>query len=286
MGVGRWRTSSGSSPTTDCSPGCTLSTTAGLSRGATALLARKVAVRHTIDIDVYRATGGDQAEREVRAAARSDLGDGVSFDIGPATPVVVSGSGTRLPVLASIGATPWARFHIDVVAEGVRMTGIPDDVPPLIPDLVPGLDQPRYRVYPLVDHIAATLARYGDAGRPSTRYMNLVDLVALVGQAMVTAREQCRALDSEAEPRGLVLPPSFDVPDAAQWRLGYAAEARRAVGTPAPTLEAALAVVRPFIQPLLYVRPPALGNQGRIAGGSDLTPAWSDPQVTGLRASR
>jgi hypothetical protein len=56
-------------------------------KGATALLARKVAVRHTIDIDVYRATGGDQAEREVRAAARSDLGDWVSFDVGPATPV-------------------------------------------------------------------------------------------------------------------------------------------------------------------------------------------------------
>lgn len=98
-------------------------------KGATALLARAIIVRHTVDIDLYRAVDRDQAERDLREAAHLDLGDWVRFEIGVATPVADAGNGARLPVTVTIGATPWTRFHVDVVAEGIRMTGIPDDVP-------------------------------------------------------------------------------------------------------------------------------------------------------------
>jgi hypothetical protein len=225
-------------------------------KGATALLARAIIVRHTVDIDLYRAVEQDQAERDLRAAASLDLGDWVRFEIGPATPVADAGNGARLPVTATIGTTPWTRFHVDVVAEGVRMTGAPDDVAPLISDVIPGLEQPTYRAYPLVDHIAdkiaAILERHGPTNRPSTRYKDLVDLVALVNRAATPALPQQRALDSEAERRSLMLPPHFDVPDLAQWRIGYAAEARRAVGLSAGTLDEALATVRPFVEPLFH----------------------------------
>jgi hypothetical protein len=224
-------------------------------KGATALLAREIAVRHTIDIDLYRATSRDQAERDVREAARRDIGDWVHFEIGPAAPVADAGGGARLPITATIGTTPWTRFHVDVVAEGVRMTGCPDNVPPLIPNLIPGLNQPSYLVYPLVDHIAdkitAILERHGDTNRPSTRYKDLVDLVALVNRSTVSADAQQHALDSEADRRHLALPTRFDVPEPTQWQIGYAAEARRAIDLPALTLNNALKVVRPFIEPLL-----------------------------------
>ena len=37
-------------------------------KGSTALLARHIAVRHTIDVDVYRAVRREQAELDLRAA--------------------------------------------------------------------------------------------------------------------------------------------------------------------------------------------------------------------------
>jgi hypothetical protein len=52
-------------------------------KGATALLARDIAVRATIDIDVYRNTTADRAERELREAAARDIGDWFRFEVGP-----------------------------------------------------------------------------------------------------------------------------------------------------------------------------------------------------------
>src|SRR5262245_55806632 len=48
-------------------------------KGATALLARGIAVRHTVDVDVYRAAHGQRAERDVRAALLLDAGDWFEF---------------------------------------------------------------------------------------------------------------------------------------------------------------------------------------------------------------
>ena len=45
-------------------------------KGATALLARGIGVRATIDVDLHRAADPDAGEAELRAAARTDLGIG------------------------------------------------------------------------------------------------------------------------------------------------------------------------------------------------------------------
>jgi hypothetical protein len=114
--------------------------------------------------------------------------------------------------------------------------------------------QRGYRAYPLADHvadkIAATYERHGKDGRPSTRYRDLVDLVAIVTGASVAANAQLVALRSEFDRRGLTVPNRFDVPDRELWRRGYAAEARRSLLGTARTLDDALAVVRPFTDPL------------------------------------
>ncbi len=221
-------------------------------KGATALLARDIGVRGSLDVDVYRTAAREVAETDLRTAANTDVGDWFRFELGGVIPI--GNNSLRVPVNAMIGATTWVRFHVDLVGSDLRMTGQPDDVPPLARGVIPEVEQRGYRAYPLVDHVAdkvaATYELHGD-GRPSTRYRDLVDLVAIVTVASVGADTQSAALRSEFERRGLTLPDRFDVPDRTLWEPGYAAEARRSLLETAGTVDEALAVVRPFVDPLL-----------------------------------
>jgi hypothetical protein len=202
-------------------------------KGAAALIARDIGVRETVDIDVYRAKAIEIAERELREAAATDIGDWFRFEIGPTRSGADGAAGVRLPITARIGPTVWANFQVDLVGDQVRMTGEPEDVPALARVAIPDVEQHGYRAYPLVDHIAdkvaAILARYGPRALPSTRYKDLVDLVAIVSAASVAAGAQRAALTSEAERRGIDLPATFDIPDRDMWGQGYAAEAGRSL---------------------------------------------------------
>jgi hypothetical protein len=224
-------------------------------KGAVALLARDLGVRASIDIDVYRAKSADAAEADLREAAARDVGDWFRFEIGPRGTVADGAVGVRLPVSAYVGTTVWAQFHVDLVGSDLTMVGEPDAVSALAEVDMPDLSQRGYRAYPLIDHVAdkivATIQRYGTAQRPSTRFRDLVDLVAIVQGASVDAGEQIKALTSEAERRAIALPETFNVPDRALWESGYAAEAKRSLLATAHTLDEALAVVRRFIDPLL-----------------------------------
>lgn len=51
-------------------------------KGATALLARDIGVRGSLDIDLYRATAREIAESDVRRAAELDI-DWMTFEVGP-----------------------------------------------------------------------------------------------------------------------------------------------------------------------------------------------------------
>jgi len=72
-----------------------------------------------------------------------------------------------------------------------------------------------------------------------------------VGANNWQAERQVTALASEARRRGLALPTHFDVPDRQLWERGYSTEAGRSLLPAARTLDEALAVVRPFVDPLL-----------------------------------
>lgn len=240
-------------------------------KGATALLARDLGVRGSLDIDLYRQATREVAEEELRRAARADIGDWFGFAVGGGT--VMGTNGIRLPVDARIGTTTWVALHVDIVGSGVHMTGVPEDVPPLARGVIPDTEQRGYRAYPLVDHIAdkvvATYERHGEDGRPSTRYRDLVDLVAIVVGASVGAEAQSVALRSEFERRKLSLPTRYDVPDRTLWEPGYATEARRSLLDTAQTLDEALSVVGSFLSPLFDGT--ALGFWHPHSG------AWADP---------
>jgi hypothetical protein len=198
-------------------------------KGATALLARDLGVRGSLDIDVYRNVARSLAEQDLRHAAALDLDDWFRFEVGAGTTINQTALG--LPITAMVGATIWVQFRVDLVGTDLTMTGQPDDVPPLARGVIPHITQRGYRAYPLVDHVAdkvaATYDRYGEGRLPSTRYRDLVDLVAIIGGASVAAEAQRTAIQSEFARRGLELPTAFDIPDRRLWQAGYAAEARR-----------------------------------------------------------
>ena len=222
-------------------------------KGATALLARNIGVRGSLDVDLYLDAAREVAEDELHRAAASDLGDWFRFEIGGGTPI--AHRAVRLPVSAFVGASIWVEFRVDLVGSDLRMTGQPDDVPPLARGIIPEVEQHGYRAYPLVDHIADKVAalyeRHGENRRPSTRYRDLVDLVAIITGASVSAEAQSAALRSEFERRGLALPDKLDVPDRILWDQGYSAEVRRSLLNTARTVGEALAVVGAFVDPLL-----------------------------------
>lgn len=237
-------------------------------KGATALLARRVSVRHTIDIDVYRAGAIGEVERQLRDAARLDIGDWMRFEVGPSVRIQASGAeASRVKVQSLIGTKVWAAFQVDIVADGIQMSAEPEPVPPLTSIRTVEQERALWRAYPLVDHVAdkvCAILEWHD-GRPSTRYKDLIDLVAIVERAAITAEPQMRALRKESERRMLGLPTTFDAPDQGLWTRGYRAEARRAIGLSALELDDALTVVRPFVDPLLDRSAAGVWNPGQRA---------------------
>jgi hypothetical protein len=223
-------------------------------KGATALLAREIGVRGSLDIDVYRQAAHEQAESDLRTAASRDIGDWFRFELGNSQVMENATRGARIPVTAFVGATRWAQFHIDLVGSDVRMTGVPDDVPALARVAMPDVEQHGYRAYPLVDHIADKIAavfqRYGQTQAPSTRYRDLVDLVAITTAASVPADAQLAALTSELQRRDIPMPRRFDVPIRSLWEPGYASAAATSLLPVAHNLDEALGIVRLFAEPL------------------------------------
>jgi hypothetical protein len=122
-------------------------------KGATALLARDLGVRGSLDVDVYRAVAREVAEADLRRAAAADIGDWFRFEIGPS--LTIGNNAIRLPVEAIIGATTWVKFHVDLSGTDLRMTGQPDDVPAIARGVIPEVEQHGYRAYPLVDHVTS-----------------------------------------------------------------------------------------------------------------------------------
>jgi hypothetical protein len=237
-------------------------------KGAVALLARDIGVRASLDIDVYRAKASEVAEAELRDAAAVEIGDWFRFEIGPGT-AVAGAVATRLPIRAFVGTTLWVEFHVDLVGSDVRMTGQPEDVPPLARVVMPNIEQHGYRAYPLVDHIAdkvaAIVERHGEELRPSTRFRDLVDLVAIVTSVPINARDQRKALLSEFDRRGIELPRHFAVPDRALWESGYAREVARSLLSGARSLDDALDTVTPFFDPLLAGKSQGTWDPGALS---------------------
>jgi len=114
------------------------------------------------------------------------------------------------------------------------------------------------RAYPVADHIAdkvCTLVeihpRVGRPGQVTTRYRDLADLAVIANTQSVDASALRKALASEASRRGIELPTTFTAPDAAGWRAGYARVARDVPRLAERDFEAASAMIKRFLDPIL-----------------------------------
>ena len=85
-------------------------------KGGAGLLARiPEAARHSMDVDLYRATHVERIDDDLAAAGSHDLGDYFSFDIEAVSNLTGLHPGTRFRVVAYLGDKEFARFPIDIV---------------------------------------------------------------------------------------------------------------------------------------------------------------------------
>ena len=102
------------------------------------------------------------------------------------------------------------------------MTAEPEPIPPIVPVEIPGLRTVPYRTHPIPDQIAdkhaAMIGTY--AGRPSTRYRDLVDLVLIATTLTVEPGALHTALLSEYQRRGTTPSTMLSLPSD-DWHQGY-----------------------------------------------------------------
>jgi len=231
-----------------------------LLKGATAMLARLGGVgRHTRDVDLYRGSSDlTQAEAALRECAALDVADWFHFTVSPGRIIESQGArARRIPVVAYLGATSFATFHVDLVTDLI-VTGIPDTVQPLVPVELPGVARVPYRAYPIVDHIADKLCALVETHtspsgsvQGSSRYRDLADIVTFAHTVDVAAAPLATAIGSEANRRTLVLPDRLGLQEFGDWRAGYARVARDVPGLIERDVEAALAIAARFLDPIL-----------------------------------
>lgn len=207
-------------------------------KGAGALLARIRVSRHSKDVDMLYGVGEadvDEAVDALREALNIDLQDFFAFRITRVARLHEEAKGQRVHVTASLGPAAFSSFHIDVVVGG-SMTAEPDTAAPLVPVVIEGLARPRYRVFPVADHLAdkfcATFDAYAPTGtrEPSSRVKDLVDIAIIATTQTVDSAALRLAVSTNAEARSLELPAAFSVPDPTSWSVRYATVAADAPG--------------------------------------------------------
>jgi len=180
-------------------------------KGGVALLARVADARHSRDIDLHDQLGDlDAAIDSLRDLCRRDLGDHFRFTIAritrrPPTPEQPSITGAQVSIAVTCGATTLPNLRLDIVVGGL-VTAPPERHAPATRLALPGMDDPEYLLYPVVDHITdkvcATAAAYGSRSAPSSRPRDLVDLVVLARTSTVDADLLKRAIAAERHHRG------------------------------------------------------------------------------------
>lgn len=139
---------------------------------------------------------------------------------------------------------------------GTVMSGRPDVVSPLTPMRIVGLVRPRYRAFPLADHVAdkvcAILTRHSGAGvtSSSSRIKDLVDIALIAQTQVLTGSSQSAAVLAGAAYRNLPVPDTFAVPDERSWRRGYPATAAEAPA-PVPNFDEACELASALLNPIL-----------------------------------
>lgn len=235
-------------------------------KGGQAMLMRYPKARHSLDIDLYRASTADSVEAvsALVAAAKTDLDDYLGFQLRSSEQR--SNELARLFFTVSFGGPDVDKFHVDVVV-GAPPMGEPSTVKLQAPIAIEWPAQwPIVRLYPLTDHVSdkicAMYERRGDIA--STRWRDLVDLLLIAINEDLDGRAIQHALRAQQDRRRaqgiqLDLPTTFHVPDSTTWPDGYQREAANVAALePWRTIKDATPFANTFLNPLL-----GAGDPGR-----------------------
>ena len=238
-------------------------------KGATGLLARlPLRARHSIDVDLYFEGEVDAALAALRDATEADLGDFFTFDVHRGARLGGEMTGTQVRLTGYLGDKIFETFKVDVVVDRT-MTSEPDLIPPIEPVEILGLRSVEYRAYPIPDQIADKYAAMIDtyAGRPSTRYRDLVDLMLIATTQVVSAAALHTALVSEHRRRVVAPSLPFSLPSD-EWQQGYRKIAATVPGFTVLDAADAVEIVRRLVDPVAAGLTTGTWDPGGLKWGS------------------
>jgi hypothetical protein len=241
-------------------------------KGGQALLMRWPDARYSTDIDLLSDQNSTEAAVEdlIRAAGL-ELGDHIRFEHHATSEQTHVERPTRqVRFRPMFGNTQLNRMvSVDIVVSDDVPCGVIATESLEAPFATDCEIWPEVRIFPITDHVAekicAMYERYRAAGRPSSRYKDLVDLVLIALNSPINGVQMHTTLQAEIQRRRarnmvLSLPASFEVPDKS-WTAGYRSVARdvRELPTDLRILAGVHEVADAFLTPLLADQPPA-GN--------------------------
>lgn len=224
-------------------------------KGGASLLMRLPEARYSKDLDLLNLElDPEQAVAELRTLTTPRPGDQLRFVISDAVTYSAINPVSEITVTAYIG-NQYGSFSIDLATE-LHLIGAPDRIQPTPVVDLPGLSPlPEVMAYPLPDQIAdkicAMYEHHGQAGHPSTRYRDLVDLAIIINTSILDATAILDAIQTESQRRSIQLPDGIVSPGPA-WAAGYASTAKTTKLDPQlKTLDNVLTHIAQCLDPLL-----------------------------------
>ncbi len=226
-------------------------------KGGLVLELRLERARTTKDVDLRITGSPDGILGRLQEAARLDLGDFVTFEVGSDEehPEIQNDGmqydGVRFRAECRLAGKPYGGpFGVDVVF-GEPIFGVPEDV--VADDVLgfAGIAPPTLRLYPIETHVAEKLHAYTmPRARPNSRVKDLPDIALLASaKALESARLRAALEETFSFRKTHGLPASLPAPLAA-WEVPYAAMARED-HLAWPTLADVTAAAKAFLDPVL-----------------------------------
>ena len=226
-------------------------------KGGLVLELRLERARTTKDIDLQLTSSPDDVLANLQEAARSDLEDFLTFEVGPDAehPAIQNDGmlyeGLRFRVDCRLAGKPYGQPFGVEVAFGDPIFGEPEVV--VADDVLgfAGVAAPTLRLYPIETHIAEKLHAYTmPRSRPNSRVKDLPDIALLASaQSVEAARVRAALQQTFRFRRTHDLPAALPAP-AAAWATPYGAMVREDRLT-WPTLADVTRAAQAFLDPVL-----------------------------------
>jgi hypothetical protein len=251
-------------------------------KGGLAVELRIERARTTKDVDLRVIGPPDDILDRLRAAARRDLGDFMTFTVRPDDrhPAIQNDGmqyeGIRFRVECSLAGKVYGRPFGADVAFGDPMFGEPETMVAQDALGFAGIAPPSLRVYPIETHIAEKLHAYTmPRARPNSRVKDLPDLALLATARSLDAVRVRAAVEQTFAFRGTHAVPEHLPDPPASWEASYATLAKEDL-LPWTTLAEVTEASRTFLDPMLA------GGEGAAWNPTDW--AWMTPAIPASRA--